>query len=139
MYARSLQSFKSIPKNLVQRTRYCVKVKSTIPCDLPYDNIVPDVMVMTMTLSRLQEMAEVAVAIFAPELQGSLKELPPKKLIFPNSIDHLTCEGLLQHLRQTFRDMDNREATRTEVARKLHLVATTMENILPVAVYRTKW
>ena len=62
VYPRSPQSLKIIPKNLVQRTRFCVMVDSTIPCDLPYDNVVPDVKVVTMPLSRLTEMAEVAVA-----------------------------------------------------------------------------
>ena len=58
-YPRSLQALKPIPKHLVQRTRLCVMVGSTIPCDLPYDKIVPDVMVVTMPLSRLPETSEV--------------------------------------------------------------------------------
>ena len=41
----------TIPKNLVQPTRFCDMVDSTIKCDLPYDNVVPDVMVVTMLLS----------------------------------------------------------------------------------------
>ena len=91
MYAPSLQSLKPIPKNLVQRTRFCVMVDSTIPCDLPCDNVLPDVMVVTMPLSSLPEMAEVVLSMFAPELEGSLG-----KFIFVNIIDHLACEGLLQ-------------------------------------------
>ena len=67
-------------------------VVSTIPCDLPYDNVVPDVMVVRVPLSRLPEMAEVAVAMFAPEFEGSLKEPPPKRF-FENLIDHMACEG----------------------------------------------
>ena len=126
-YARSLQSLKPIPKNLVQRTRYCVMVNSTIHCGLPYDNIVPDVMVVAMPFSRLPEMAQVAVARFASELEGSLKEPPLKKFIFANLIDHLACKGLLPDLPQTLRDMNNLEAARNEVARILHLVATAME------------
>ena len=78
VYAHTLQSLEPIPKNLVPRTRCCVMVDSTIPCDLLYDNIMPDVMVVTMPLSRL------AVAMFAPEIEGSLKE-PPPRILFPRT------------------------------------------------------
>ena len=73
-----------------------VMIDWTVPCDLPYDNIVPDVMVVTMPLSRLPEMAEVAIAMFAPQLGGSQREPLPKQFIFANLIDHMACEGLLQ-------------------------------------------
>ena len=73
VYACSLQSLKLIRTNLAQRTGYFVMVDSTIPCDLPYDNVVPDVMVVTMPLSHLPEVSEVVVSIFAQELEGSLK------------------------------------------------------------------
>ena len=45
-------------------------VDSTVPCDLPLDSIIPDVLVVTLPLSRLPEMAEVAIAMFLPELEG---------------------------------------------------------------------
>ena len=73
VYTRSLESLKPIPKNLVQRTQFCVMMDLTIPCDLPYDNVVPDVIVVTMPLSRLPEMAEVAVAMFAPDSRAPLR------------------------------------------------------------------
>ena len=64
---------------------------STILCDLRYDNVLPDVMVVTMPLSRLPEMAEVVVSKFAPELEGSLVEPPPKNFVFANLIDLSAC------------------------------------------------
>ena len=76
VYHRSLESLKPIPKKLVQRTQFCVMMESTIPCDLPYGNVVPDVMVVAMSLARLPEIAEVAVALFVPALEGSQKEPP---------------------------------------------------------------
>ena len=47
----------------------------------------PDVMVATMPLWRLPEMAEMVVAMFAPELVGSLREPPPQRVMFANLID----------------------------------------------------
>ena len=44
-------------------------VDLTVPWDLPYDNIVPDVMVVNTLLSQLPEMAEVTIAMFAPVLE----------------------------------------------------------------------
>ena len=76
VYPRCLVSLKPIHKNLIRRTRFCVMKVSTVPCDLPIDNIVPDVMVFNVTLARLPEMAEVALAMFAPELEGSQREPP---------------------------------------------------------------
>ena len=95
VYTRSLESLKPIPKNLVQRTRFCVMMDLAIPCDLPYENVVSDVIVVTMPLSRLPEMAEVAV-------------------------DHLACEDLLQDLPRVLRKLPNREAAGNEVAQILH-------------------
>ena len=34
-FPRNLEALKPIPKNLIQRTRYCVMIDSTVPCDLP--------------------------------------------------------------------------------------------------------
>ena len=127
VYLRSLELFQPIPKNLVQRTRICVMMDSTVACDLQYDNVVPDVMVVTMPLSRLPEMAELAVAKFAPKVEGSLKEPPPKRYIIANLIDKLACEDLFQDLPRIQREMPNREAARNEVAQVLHPVATTMK------------
>ena len=73
-YPRCLEAMKPISKEEIQRTRYCVMVDSTVPCDLPLDNIIPDVLVVTIPLSRLPEMAEVAIAMFSPELEGPQKD-----------------------------------------------------------------
>ena len=100
---------------------------STVPCDLPFDNLIPDVLVVTMPLSRLPEMAEVAIATFAPELEGPQKEPPPRRIIFSNLMDHMACEGQLQDLPRLLREMTTRDAARHEISRLLHLIATAME------------
>ena len=126
VYARSLKSLKPILKNVVQRTTCCVMVALIISCVLPYD-VLPDVMVVTMPLARPPEMAEVVVSMFAPELEGSEKEQPPKEFVLANLIDPLACEGLLQNLPQLLRDMGAIEASRNEVARLPHQASTAIE------------
>ena len=49
-------------------------VDTTVCCDLPFEIITPDVMVVTVPRSRLSEMAELVAAMFSPEVEGSLKE-----------------------------------------------------------------
>ena len=49
-------------------------IDTTFRCDLPFEIITPDVMVVTVPWSRLSEMAELVVAMFSPEVEGSLKE-----------------------------------------------------------------
>ena len=51
-----------------------------------------------MPLSRLPEKAEVAIAMFSPDPKSSLREPPPRRFIFANLMDHMTCEGLLENL-----------------------------------------
>ena len=99
----------------------------TVPCDLPYDNEVPDVMVVTMPLVRLPE-AEVEVVMFAPALGGSQKDPPSKLFIFANVIDHMACKVFLQDLPRILRKMPNRKAARNEVAQVLRQVARAMES-----------
>ena len=127
---RCLEAMKPISKEAIQRTRYCVMIDSTVPRDIPLDNIVPDVLVVTMPLSRLPEMtevAEVAIAIFFPELEGPQKEPPPRGIIFANVMDHIACEGLLENLPRLLREMSTNEAAKKEVVEVLHQVATAME------------
>ena len=126
-YPRSLRAIKPISKDALQRTRYCVMMDSTVPCDLPFDNLVPDVLVVTMPLSRLPEMAEVAIAMFASELEGSQREPPPRRIIFSNLMDHMACEGQLQDLPRLLREITTRDAARNEVSRLLHQIATAIE------------
>ena len=116
---------KPMSKEAVQRTRYCVMIDSTVPCDLPLDIVISDVLVVTMPLSRLPEMAEVAIALFS--LEGPQSEPPPMRNIFANLIDHMACEGLLENLPHLLREMSANETARNEVIEVLHRVATAME------------
>ena len=51
------------------------RVDSTICCVLPYDNIMPDVMVVIMPLLRLPEMAEIVVDSLLRSSMTPLKDL----------------------------------------------------------------
>ena len=97
-YARNLRSLKPLLKAALQRARYCMAVDSTCRSDLPFDNLMPDVLVLTMPLSRFAEIAEMVGAMYDPNLRGSQKEPPPQRVIFANLLDHMTCEGLLRDL-----------------------------------------
>ena len=87
-YARNLRSLKPLLKAALQRARYCIAVDSTCRSDLPIDNLMPDVLVLTMPLSRFAEVAEMVGAIYDPNLRGSQKEPPPQRVIFANLLDH---------------------------------------------------
>ena len=126
-YPRSLEAIKPVSKEAIQRTRYCVMIDSSVACDLPLDNIIPDVLVVSMPLSRLKEMAEVAIAMFSPDPEGPQREPPPRRIIFANLMDHMACEGLLESLPRILREISTNEAARNEVVEVLHRVATAME------------
>ena len=96
--ARNLRSLKPFLKAALQRARYCMAVDSTCRSDLPIDNLMPDVLVLTMPLSRFAEIAEMVGAIYDPNLRGSQKEPPPQRVIFANLLDHMACEELLRDL-----------------------------------------
>ena len=66
-----------MPKERLQRARYALIVDSTFLKNVPIDNVLSDVMVMTVPLSRIPEMAEVVVAMFDPEMAGTYREPPP--------------------------------------------------------------
>ena len=125
-YPRSLEAIKPGSKEEIQRTRYCIMVDSTVPCDLLLDNISPDVLVVTMPLSRLPEMAEVAIAMFSPEPKSPQREPPPRRFVFANLMDHMACEGLLENLPRILREMSTSEVARNEVVEVLHRVATAV-------------
>ena len=57
-----------------------------------------DVVVFTLPLSRIPEMAEVLVTMFDPEMTGSFKEPPPRKVVISNVFDHLACEGIMARI-----------------------------------------
>ena len=58
----------------------------------------PDVLVLTMPLSRFAEVAEMVGVMYDPNLRGSLEEPPPQRVISANLLDHMVCEGLLRDL-----------------------------------------
>ena len=97
-HARNLRSLKPLLKAALQRARYCMAVDSTCRNDLPFDNLMPDVLVLTMPLAGFAEVAEVVGAMYDPNLRGSQKEPPPQRVIFANLLDHMACEGLLLEL-----------------------------------------
>ena len=97
-YVRNIASMKPLLKGALQRARYCVAVDSTCKSDLPIDNLMPDVLVLTMPLSRFAKVAEMVGIMYDPNLRGSLKEPPPQRVIFANLLDHMVCEGLLRDL-----------------------------------------
>ena len=123
-YARNIIAMKPLLKNALQRARYCVAVDSTCKSDLPIDNLMPDVLVLTMPLSRFAEVAEMVGAMYDPSLRGSLKEPPPRRVIFANLLDHMVCEGLL-------RELDTIMADTRNAAALMNIVADAME---PAAV-----
>ena len=97
-YARNIVTMKPLLKAAWQRARFCVAVDSTCKSDLPIDNLMPDVLVLTMPLSCFAEVAEMFAVMFDPNLRGSLKEPPLQRVIFANLLDHMVCEGLLRDL-----------------------------------------
>ena len=115
---------KPLLKGALQRARYCVAVDSTCKSDLPIDNLMPDVLVLTMPLSRFAEVAEMVGAMYDPNLRGSLKEPPPQRVIFANLLDHMACEGLLREL-DTFMTDARRPGN---AAALVNMVADAMEH-----------
>ena len=94
-YARDLEAQLPMQKERMQRARYALLIDSTFLKNIPIDNLLADVMVMTLPLSRIPEMAEILVTMFDPEMEGTYKEPPPRRVIISNVFDHLACEGLI--------------------------------------------
>ena len=61
-------------------------------------------------------MAEVDIAMFAPEVEGSQREPPPRRIFSSNLMDHMACEGQLQDLPRLLREITTRDAARNEVS-----------------------
>ena len=122
-YARNIKSMKPLLKAALQRARYCVAVDSTLKSDLPIDNLLPDVLVLTMPLSRFAEVAEMVAVMYDPNLRGSLREPPPRRVVFTNLIDHMACEGLLRNLDALMADTRRPGS----VASLVNVVADAME------------
>ena len=85
-------------KERLQRARYALLVDSTFLKNIPIDNVLSDVMVFTLPLSRIPEMAEVLVTRFDPEMTGTFKEPPPRRVIISNVFDLLACEGMMAQI-----------------------------------------
>ena len=94
-YARDLEAQLPMPKERLQRARFALLIDSTFLKNIPIDNVLSDVMVFTLPLSRIPEMAEVLVTMFDPEMTGTFKEPPPRRVIISNVFDHMACEGLM--------------------------------------------
>ena len=97
-YARDLEAQLPMPKERLQRARYALLVDSTFLENIPKDNVLSDVMVFTLPLSRIPEMAEVLVTMFHTELTGTFKEPPPRRVIISNVFDHLACEVMMAQI-----------------------------------------
>ena len=97
-YSRDLEAQLPMPKERLQRARYALLIDSTFLKNIPIDNVLSDVMVFTLPLSRIPEMAEVLVTMFDPEMTGTYKEPPPRRVIISNVFDHLACEGLMTQI-----------------------------------------
>ena len=98
-YARDLEAQLAMPKERLQRARYALILDSTFLKTVPVENVLSDVMVTTIPLSRIPEMAEVVVAMFDPEMTGSTyREPPPKRALVSNVFDHLARERLMTRL-----------------------------------------
>ena len=122
-YARNIVSMKPLLKAALQRARYSVAVDSTCRSDLPIDNLMPDVLVLTMPLSRFADIAEMIGVMYDPNLRRSLKKPTPQRVIFAILLDHMVCEGLLRDLDAIMAD------TRRpgNVATLVNIVADAME------------
>ena len=79
----------------MQRARYALLVDLTFLKNIQIDDVLSDVMVMTIPLSQIPEMTEVLVPMFDTEMTGTQREPPPKRVITSNVLDHLACEGLM--------------------------------------------
>ena len=73
---RDLEAQLPMPKERLQRARYTLLVDSTFLKNFFIDNVLSDVMVMTIPLSRIPEMVEVVVVIFDPEMTGTHRQPP---------------------------------------------------------------
>ena len=97
-YSRELEAQLLVPKEKLQRARYALVVDSIFLKNVPIDNVLLGVMVMTIPLSRIPQLVEVVGTMFDPEMTVTHRESPLKRVIFCNALDHLACEGLITRL-----------------------------------------
>ena len=96
-----------MPKERLQPARYALIIDSTFLKSVPIDNVLSDVMVTTIPLSRIPELAGVEVKMFDLAMTGSYREPIPKRVIFSNVFDHLPCESVMTRLSE----IENRSPT----------------------------
>ena len=125
-YARDLEAQLPMPKERLQRARFALLIDSTFHKNIPIDNVLSDVMVFTLPLSRIPEMAEVLVTMFDPEMTGTFKEPPPRRVIISNVFDHMACEGLMAQIANV-EIINPTPAQRTTVRNAALNVARAME------------
>ena len=138
--ARDLEALLPMPKERLQRTRYALLIDSTFLKNIPIDNVLADVLVVTLPLSRIPEMAEVLVTIFDPEKFGTFKEHPPRKVMISNIFDHLACEGMMvqianvEILQPTPAQRTTVRNTATSLARAMEKAQNILKDKLKVPV-----
>ena len=125
-YARDLEAQLPVPKERIQRARYAFLIDSTFTKNVPLDNVMPDVMMITLPLSRILEMVEVLIAIFDPEMKGTtFREPPPGKVINSNVFDHMACEEMFTLLHEI--EHSNPARIRGNIIESATRIATAME------------
>ena len=85
-YSNDLKGQLPMPKEMLLRARYAFLMDST-----SLKNVLFKKMVMMIQLSRIPEIAEALVTMFDPEMTGTHREPPPKRIIISNVLDHLAC------------------------------------------------
>ena len=73
-----------MPKERLQRARYALLIDSPFLKNISIDNVLADVMVVTLPLSRITEMVDVMVTMIDPEMTGTFKEPPSRHVIISN-------------------------------------------------------
>ena len=73
-YARGLEAQVPMPKDRLQRARYALVIDSSLK-NVEVDNVLSNVMVLTLPLSKIPEMAEVMFGMFNPEMQELTENL----------------------------------------------------------------
>ena len=89
MYVReALEAQLPMPKDRLQRARYNLLIDYTFLINIPLDNVLHEVMVMTLPLPRILEVGEVLVTMFHLEMTGIYRKPTLRKVVISNVIDH---------------------------------------------------
>ena len=79
-YASDRDTQLTMPKDRLQRARCVLQIDWTFLKNIPIDNVLSDAKVTTLPLSRIPMMAEVLATMFDPEMTGTHRDLPPRKV-----------------------------------------------------------